>query len=152
MIKIANVGTLRNKDDEYRLFQVVEYLCHFHLQFLDDDTEHDDINLKEPICRDFLKENKKYDLIILYFLYRYPDRIPGHIKNDLHCGSDIHSPEIWNKKLNESNSKFIFCFGERSEVNCDYFGELANYDRRFIMHKQRGFCFDVFKLKTFGVL
>jgi hypothetical protein len=125
MRKIAHVGTLHTETDRTIDILVLDYLVRNHPNYLTDDAVHDDINLQWG--RDFLLEDKTYDIVTIQFLYSECNEIPSNNQNPYLRGSPIHSPENWRKRLIATNADFIFAFGDFTEVNSLYFGTLEGY-------------------------
>ncbi len=93
------------------------------------------------INRDFLKDKEEFDIVILFYVFRY---IEKELKNDIYYDpvddstrtSVLHNKENWRKRFLDSKAKRILLFGMfDSEINGDYIGELENYS--MILHEQK---------------
>lgn len=76
--------------------------------------------------RDFLKEYKTYDVIVLHFLFRGGFCVPTMKRSQL-ATSELASWGEWRRRLVASQAKFIFCYGGGSEVSGTYIVDLNGY-------------------------
>lgn len=121
------------------------------IQILDlEEVEPDLIDLR--LGRDFLKENKTYDIVVLNYIY-LPEvnnsnsdfkRMKGDYSFKV---SELQSRENWRKRLIETGAAQILIFGYSvvSEITGEYIGELEGYKLTVKQDKFGGYWY--FKLK-----
>jgi hypothetical protein len=137
-MRIAHVGFTGSISDETIYIDSYNYI-----KIEDNDIYEDFLDLSKG--RDFLKENKKYDIVILYFIFKYRnDELSESEKSTLglfppneFLVSDLHFPETWRQRLLETEASMILihCGEYDSEVNGEYIGELPDYNREKITNK-----------------
>lgn len=95
-------------------------------------TSYDFIDLNRD--RDFLKENKRYDIVVLIYIFilSQEEMINEQLysRNDHFTKtSELHSQENWRKRLLNTEAEEILIFGydPYSEVSGKYIGELEKY-------------------------
>lgn len=83
--------------------------------------------------RDFLEENKRYDIVILHMVYSPDD--PIHNSYRFHPQSQspfrtsrLHTREAWRRRLASTGAKYIFTFGDYDEVSGFYLGAIPGYE------------------------
>lgn len=85
--------------------------------------KHEVINLKYG--RDFLLENKEYDIVILHSIFLYSIKNPQKQV----MVSPEHSIENWKKRLIITNANYIFiCEGQPCTLSGWKIGELVGYE------------------------
>jgi hypothetical protein len=126
MSSIAFVGWTDPEDDFSILIDCYEILKPLKI------TRHDFIDLNKG--RDFLKEDKTYDIIVLIYIFLYSseemkDDGLYHPNDPLTKTSPLHTKENWRKRLLASQAKDILIFGlyEDSEITGKYIGNLSGY-------------------------
>ena len=87
-------------------------------------AEKDVINLNEG--RDFLSEQETYDIVILCWIF---GRILPNATGMFNV-SKQHNPEEWRSRLASSGAKYIFAFGNKTEVGGSYLGEIPGYQKK----------------------
>jgi hypothetical protein len=143
-MKIAHVGGFKGKAerDNGRLLASMLWMLE-HKKLDDSKVTHDVINLKYK--RDFLRETKTYDMVILHAIMhsnkpsllkklikdRYKDaKLFGYV--DI---SDLHSVPAWRKRLESTKAKHIFIWEDiPSSLNGWTIGKLKGYNRKYIDH------------------
>ncbi len=135
---IAMVGGTQSEMDISILLEVIRKFG-FNYTFLDW------IDLSQG--RDFLKEDFKYDIVILIYIFvsRFEELSDDDKKMSLLCPelvigtqvSELHYSENWKKRLLGTMAQEILIFGydNKSEVTGDYISELEGYVREDIMQK-----------------
>jgi len=131
-MRIAFVGWTSPEDDTSILLD-----CYQILQSLKP-TSYDFIDLNRG--RDFLKESKRYDIVVLIYIFIGIDKDeienePMYFFNDpLTKVSDLHSQENWRQRLLDTEAREILIFGYNpySEISGDYIGELDSYEKSII--------------------
>ncbi len=107
----------------------------------------DVINLHQG--RDFLKENHKYDLIILYHIYCSPSsswyakqvRQMDLKTQGMFATSDTHCEDGWRRRLAGSEAAIIIAYGQEyddkdpTEIRGKYLGNIPGY----MLEEQKGF-------------
>ena len=123
-INIGSVGSLDNENDALRLDMINDWLWNNDKEYVDGATwTNDHINLTDG--RDFLKENKQYDLVVVQHVYN-PD-FPNDNRQGQFQVSDIHNADNWIRRLVSTNADYIFVFGDWSEVGGWMLGNLSGY-------------------------
>lgn len=97
----------------------------------------DIINLN--LGRDFLKEDKEYDYVILNYIFDPGDKpnaayLAFQVGDEFNT-SKLQSPKAWNKRLKSTKAKKIFIFsgGDKgSEVDGRYIGPIEGYNQKLI--------------------
>ncbi len=100
----------------------------------------EEMNLLEQVdyidlshSRDFLTENKQYDVVILHYLFNPGDvPIPKHVAETFPTTktSPLQSPEAWRERLIATEAKYILVYGSHStEIRGWYIGDLPGYER-----------------------
>jgi hypothetical protein len=93
--------------------------------------------------RDFLKEERKYDIVCLHYIFALDIRTLSQSEKHTalilgvqqYTVSDIHTPENWRKRLISTEAKSIIVYGQiecDSEVNYKYLGEIDGYDHSIV--------------------
>lgn len=128
-ISVAFVGWTANSSDFYHLTEVNLAL---HLEGAPTRAQVDTISLEGG--RDFLKESKTYDVvIILHILNRLgDDQVGGDqtFRTGAAAVSAIQSPDTWRDRLVRTNARVIFAFGApEGEVGGNYLGEISGYTK-----------------------
>jgi len=123
---IAHVGsTESNEDDRFHTDMMTDWFIKNNPEILDQRFENDYIDLNEG--RDFLKENKKYDIVILHYIYA-PSHFSGRTQGYFGTSSE-HTPQNWARRLVGTDAKYIFTVGGITEVSGMYLGNLPGYIR-----------------------
>lgn len=132
-LRVAHVGASTNpknpelhwmQSDRDRLHEVGEWLEKRDSEIAQEyyNKRSDDyIDLNDN--RDFLKENKTYDIVILHHIYepgRVRDASPFRI-------SPVHNRQNWIKRLHSTGAKYIFAYGDIDEVSGRWLGSIAGY-------------------------
>ena len=143
-ISLALVGASRNPDNpEHRahsendasmLDSIVDYFYKKHPDIeLGRNVVMDYIDLNDG--RDFLKENKKYNLVALMRVYhphiggQHSVRVSQQQTGDsMFKLSSDHTPEKWKNRLKSTNAEIIFVFGGWECVDADYLGSIPGYN------------------------
>ncbi len=133
-ISVANVGFTNSTLDKWRLETII-------LRYLMGSKEFENLseeeitnklivdNINFQFGRDFLKENKQYNIVILHYIYNPSyDNIqerntPGPFKR-----SELHDRKNWISRLISTNAEGIFVFGDVTEVSGGWLGELPGYE------------------------
>lgn len=130
-MRIAFVGWTSPEDDFSILLDCYQILKSLKL------TSYDFIDLNHG--RDFLKENKQYDVVVLIYIFILSSEEAINeslfLPNDpLTKTSNLHSKDNWRQRLLETQAKEILIFGydPYSEVSGDYIGELDDYEKSII--------------------
>ena len=125
-MKIAFVGWTNPEDDLNILLECYQILKPLKL------TSYDFINLNNG--RDFLKENKRYDIVVLIYIFLLSreeiiNAAPHAINDPLTKVSELHTKKNWRQRLLDTEAREILIFGlfEDSEISGRYIGELDNY-------------------------
>jgi hypothetical protein len=87
-----------------------------------EDADKDFINLAQG--RDFLEESGTYDVVILCWIFG-PTTYRG-TEGVLNV-SKKHTPEEWKARLVATGAKYIFAFGNKTEVGGHYLGSIPGY-------------------------
>jgi hypothetical protein len=82
----------------------------------------DFINLAQG--RDFLEEQETYDVVILCWVFG-PTTYRG--TEGWFNVSKKHTPEEWKARLIATGAKYIFAFGNKTEVGGNYLGSIPGY-------------------------
>jgi hypothetical protein len=88
--------------------------------------------------RDFLKEDKKYDVVVLIYIFKCtPEELTKeecYFLNKSQRVSELHSRENWRRRLLNTNAKDVFIHGMYvdSEISGEYIGDLENYEMQLI--------------------
>lgn len=140
-LKVANVGGLQTMFDTSRSAWVARWLLKndpdlqeardsfankreiyiFDKKLVKECFQEDDIDLN--FNRDFLKENIKYDIVILQHIYNGS----GEDQYGEFRKSDYHSRENWIKRLITTNARYIFAFGGWTEVGGVFLQDIPGY-------------------------
>lgn len=126
-IRIAHVGAIENDfNDEWHIDVVFSWLYKRNEQELLylENSVNDYIELNEG--RDFLHENYKYDIVILHHIYN--PIIRGSVRPGFFNLSASHNRDNWVKRLMETEAKYIFTFGDLTEVSGQFLGKINGYD------------------------
>lgn len=118
---LANVGWLNNAQDIARMATVFTWLLSHG--FDDEGCVQDDIDLQHG--RDFLAEEREYDVVVLHHLYADP---LGLYSASGQLGlSPHHAAEKWRNRLMDTKARAILAFGFSSEIAGAYLGEISGY-------------------------
>jgi hypothetical protein len=129
MKHIAHVGHTKSSDDRKRFNKVLDFMIDNGGMTLNDwlAAEHDYFDLAKN-GRDFLAEEKHYDLVILHFIFR---------GSHLPAESSEYIPELrvsqhsswcnWRHRLLKCDADYIFPFGAGTEVSGSFLSLLDGY-------------------------
>ncbi len=105
--------------------------------------------------RDFLMEEKKYEVVVLHFLFRGG---LGIFNNGGSKGQRNTVPQLrysteanwvsWVHRLRRSEARLIFAFGGLHEVSGDYLNNIADYSRKIFSVRMAYGDFTVFQRET----
>jgi len=137
--RVAHVGASQNDDDKGGIFraadvsrfdQIVDWLYKNDSKTYEQLClpRHDDfIDLNDG--RDFLQEDKTYDIVILHFVYhaRFGDRF-RETSEGLFVQSPLHSINNWRGRLVRTGAKYIFADGAYSEISPETLSQLSGYE------------------------
>jgi hypothetical protein len=144
-LKVAHVGASQNQDnpehgiwadeDAHRNYEVYSWLEQNDPEMAEPykNGDHDFIDLNDE--RDFLRENKPYNVIILHFLWSPP--VPRGEDYDTFIPksgygytrlSPYHNRKNWITRLAGTGAKYIFAWGGGDEVSGEYLREIPGYD------------------------
>lgn len=124
-LNIGNVGSFDNENDRNRLYMVDGWLRRNDPKYLEGvsyGNDHIDLNNG----RDFLKESKTYDMVILQHVYNPTDS--KDLKEGIYRISPNHTSINWVKRLQATNADYIFVSGGYSEVGAWWLGSIPGYD------------------------
>ncbi len=135
-MKLGMVGATGSSLDTKILSAFLAVIPPAHLMEVDPDI----IDLS--LGRDFLIEDKTYDAICLFMIFRYrPEELrPDERKHAEAFGdstfltSPHHYPDKWRNRLVATGAKYIFVVGynDHAEISSDYLGDLPGYTMRCI--------------------
>lgn len=122
---IAHVGHSGTQDDFMRVCEMLSWLDDFN--YCMKGVEPDFVCASKG-GRDFLAETKRYDAVVLHFLFRGGFCVPpDKCKGQLYV-SPLNSWSAWRKRLSQTGANVIFAFGGPSEVNGTHLVNLEGYD------------------------
>jgi len=126
-LTIGNVGSFESANDTNRIYMVSDWLANKDQEYAKDITNfsHDNIDLNRG--RDFLKEGKTYDIVILHDIFNPSDAVDSK-KQGIFSTSPHHRSEIWVSRLASTGADYIFVFGSWTEVGGWWLGEIPGYD------------------------
>lgn len=133
---IAHVGATPDDggglydSDRSHLDAVTDWLGKNDPQFFEYIVKAPQDHVELDMGRDFLLENRQYDLVILHHIYAAPyghGNAGGGHGVGLFRTSPNHSPEEWRTRLSNCGAKYIFAFGGSTEVSGDYLGNIPMY-------------------------
>jgi len=136
-VKVAHVGASKNIDnpenkeyyenDEWQNDEVFKWLMENapEVDVTRKNREDDFIDLGDG--RDFLEENNKYDIVILHMVYDPPKGTRNSPKGSIYHISKHHNRDRWRASLTSTGAKYIFAFGDYSEISGRYLGKLLGY-------------------------
>lgn len=124
-VSVANVGASGTSGDENRCYMAASWLSKNDPVYSENITfSYDNINL--IYGRDFLKENKRYDIVILHHIFNPIDR------KDNGAGvfsiSPLQSVENWTRRLLNTGADYIFSYGSYGEVSAGWLGDIPGYN------------------------
>jgi hypothetical protein len=117
---VAHVGHTGTLNDFKRIAEVIEW-CGKHGQEI---GKGDFFNLSKG--RDFLREDKKYEVVVLHFIFRGGFGVNNSKHPELGL-SPLASWSNWRKRLVDSGAKWIFAYGGMAEVGGTYIVNLDGY-------------------------
>jgi hypothetical protein len=126
MKPIANVGHTKTPDDSARIIEAIEWMDDHNFTV---PSQSDFLDLSRG--RDFLAEDKTYDVVILHYIYR-GDYESSKMKNGLST-SPLSTWGNWHKRLVSTQARLIFVFGGQSEIAGTFIADLSGYK----VHKVR---------------
>jgi hypothetical protein len=126
MKRFAYVGYWGNPGDEEMLLNVLDSLPKNYSK----NPQIDIIDLRTN-DRDFLLEDKEYDVIILFYLFRGKAYVPED-KGTYFEVSKINSWGNWFNKFKNCGAEYIFLFGGCAEISGSFIGNLPNYEKQEI--------------------
>lgn len=135
--RVAHVGAslgdnqenqIWSESDEWHIRAVWEWLDRFGFGDMMFNRDDDFIDLHDG--RDFLRENGKYDIVILHMVYNPSRHDLQHYEGSesIFRISHLHDRDNWVYRLVDTEAKYIFTFGSGSEVDGDFLGEIPGYD------------------------
>jgi len=131
--KIAHVGMgpgTWGANDQWHMESVFSWFYSetdgAHKLLYHDNRDDDFIDLNDG--RDFLAENKSYDIVVLHMIYSPSQPYHRMYEPGIFIISTQHSSENWCRRLISTGAKYIFTFGDGDEVNGRYLGHLSGYD------------------------
>lgn len=122
-MRCAHVGSTESDDDHERTVDV-EWTMQEALNQVELDLFEDADFISLDDGRDFLKEDVKYDVVILHHIYQHPGQ--GH--KGVHGTSPFHAPDVWRARLAGTNAGWIFAYGGSTEVSGGYLNEIPGYE------------------------
>lgn len=93
-------------------------------RWMDEGVKHDYIDLNQG--RDFLKESKRYDVVVLHNLYE-PGRGEPHLHTGYYAVSPQHTVANWRRRLAQTGADLIAIYG--IDLSGDYIGDLPGYSK-----------------------
>lgn len=144
-LQVAHVGAFKKKSsqDGARSVESIYRIMKRDREFFEGImADHDTINLTHG--RDFLEEDKTYDLVILHSIF-HPSVLGaahGKAKRWLWL-SDRHSVKNWKKRLERTKAQYIsVCEGQPSSLSGWHLGEIPGYrilerDEKVTLYKKR---------------
>lgn len=124
----ANVGWQKSPADIIRNIEVLHYLVKNGFD-ADKGVLHDDIDLNYG--RDFLTENKEYDIVVLHYIFNGNPYFDLSQKGFFKTSSK-HDVENWKIRLLNTKAKLIFAYGTSTEVGLEYIGTIPGYKIDFV--------------------
>jgi hypothetical protein len=125
-ITIGNIGSFGSLNDQNRLYMVDDWLFRNDPEYVDGASySHDNVDLNHG--RDFLRESKSYNVIVLHDIYNPVDDVDRQ-KGGIFSVSPHHGPGQWVQKLAASGADYIFVFGSWGEIGGWWLGEIPGYD------------------------
>ena len=119
----AHVGSTESDSDHERTMDAEYHLMQaLGLEEVDLFAKADFISLDEG--RDFLAEDKTYDVVILHHVYQHP----GHGNTGIHGTSTLHTAEAWRERLEKASADWIFAYGGSTEVSGGYLDTIPGYE------------------------
>lgn len=138
-ITVAQVGSFkrRSSDDSIRWMRTVTWLLHHESEIMSKTKfKHDVVNLKYG--RDFLREEMKYDIVLLHSIFD-PGPRPSAVgavnisKWKETLISTVHNDERWRWRLVNTEAEYIFIWETYPmSINGWAIGELQGYK---ILHR-----------------
>lgn len=126
-LRVAHVGSYDLPEDHWQAIKVYDWLfAHLPTFVVEPPLEHDTINL--DFGRDFLRESKAYDLVIVHHVWNAPP-VRGRPQPGTFNVSSRHSRAAWRDRLVSTQARVIACVGDEDEVAGDYLGNLPGYKR-----------------------
>lgn len=126
---IAHVGHTGTPADSLRLMEVITWMADngYDLPYR---PGSDFLDLRHG--RDFLAEEKCYDVVVLHFLFRGGFGIPFGVTMKGHQGKQLSTSPLatwsaWRRRLVASNALLVFAFGGLAEVSGTYLCNLNGY-------------------------
>jgi hypothetical protein len=128
VLNVANVGGFGSINDRIRLDMASDWLSYNDPDYSENiKFSHDNIDLNSG--RDFLKESKSYNIVILHDIFNPVG------ENDLSRGifsvSPDHNADSWVKRLASTGADYIFVFGSWTEVGGWWLGDIPGYDKTY---------------------
>ena len=123
-LSVACVGYAENQNDRNMIDIMAGWLIKNEPELIDNQFVYDHISLHKG--RDFLKEGKQYDIVLLLSIYN-PSTPEENRPGSTFERSDIHKEEEWKRALVESGADYIFAFGDYQEVSGFFLGDIPSY-------------------------
>lgn len=126
-IRVAHVGAFKRKSqaDQSRHVAAVAKIVEHDRNYFQDGIAEDIINLSYG--RDFLREGKHYDVVIVHSVLSPKVRVPSKMCPRLQVSPD-HTFKTWKKRLVSTGSKYIsICEGQPVTMNGWELGDLPGY-------------------------
>ena len=123
-LSVACVGYAENQNDRNMIDIMAGWLIKNEPELIDNQFVYDHISLHKG--RDFLKEGKQYDIVLLLSIYN-PSTPEENRPGSTFERSDIHNEEEWKRALVESGADYIFAFGDYQEVSGFFLGDIPSY-------------------------
>ena len=124
-LKIGYVGYVNSEHDITMKLRTLEYLLSKKIITNDTTIDEDQIDLNKG--RDFLLENKCYDIVVVCYIYRYK---VNNLIEEYHkefTQSPRHTWVRWCKRLKATKANYIFLFGHATEITASFIGDLEGY-------------------------
>ena len=126
-LTVAHVGD-SGGDNDGRYTQIAFEWLHDHLPGLVNNVKLDNDYIDLNNRRDFLAENKKYDIVIIKYVFDAPTKLGDHHKGFFGV-SEHHSSKNWRYRILRSNAKVVFAFGGDTEISGFVLGDINGYKR-----------------------
>jgi hypothetical protein len=121
-VRVAQVGWNETSDDYYRSMHVWKKLVEIdHPISGPRDCDNDNINLHTG--RDFLIEDKQYDVVVLHYIFN--PKLSTNL--GMFAQSPHHSIDRWINRLIDSRAQVIVTFGGYTEVSQCTIGPISGY-------------------------